>query len=121
MEGENRICRLRDRSSMTDELAVNQLDPVPDLSPNSRSSTADRGMAADGCNGSLMAGISRGAKRASDDGTLMHAPIHPAIPKLSLWGPQAQAPEQELGQPSRRRPLPRLREGCPSSCSGAST
>ena len=31
---------------MTDELTVNQLDPVPDLSPNSRSSTADRGMAA---------------------------------------------------------------------------
>ena len=88
---------------MTDELTVNQLDQVPDLSPNSRSSTADRGMAADGCNGSLMASISRGAKRASDDGTLMHAPIHPAIPKLSLWGPQAQAPEQELGQPSRRR------------------
>ena len=32
---ENRICRFRDRSSMTDELPVNQLDPVPDLSPNS--------------------------------------------------------------------------------------
>ena len=26
----NRICRIRDRSSMTDELPVNQLDPVPD-------------------------------------------------------------------------------------------
>ena len=42
------------------------------------------------------------AQRTSDDGTLMHAPINPTIPKLSLWGPQAQAPEQELGQPSRR-------------------
>ena len=71
---------------MTDELTVNQLDPVPDLSPNSRSSTAHRGPrdGCDGCDGSLMRDHYGLAQRTSDDGTLMYAPIHPAIPKLSL-------------------------------------
>ena len=46
------------------------------------------------------------AQRTSDDGTLMYAPIHPAIPKLSLWRLQVEAPEQELGQPSRGRGPP---------------
>ena len=59
----------------------------------------------DGCDGSLMRDHYGLAQRTSDDGTLMYAPIHPAIPKLSLWRPQAQALEQELGQASRRRPL----------------
>ena len=118
----NRICRFRDRSSMTDELTVNQLDPVPDLSPNSRSSTAHRGPrdGCDGCDGSLMAGISRGASRASDDGTLMTCTIQAAVPKLSLGEPQPEELEQELGQPPRRRPSSSLGRACPSSCSGAS-
>ena len=73
---------------MTDELTVNQLDPVPDLSPNSRSSTAHRGPrdGCDGCDGSLMAGISRPDRRANDDDALMPKPIQAAIPKLSLSG-----------------------------------
>ena len=80
---------------MTDELTVNQLDPVPDLSPNSRSSAPrTAGWLRNGCDGSLMAGISRGAERANDDGALIGRPIHPAIPKLSLWRPQDEAQEQ---------------------------
>ena len=55
-------------------------------------------MAADGCDGSLMAGISRGATRASDDGTLMTCTIQAAVPKLSLGEPQPEELEQELGQ-----------------------
>ena len=106
---------------MTDELTVNQLDPVPDLSPNSRSSM-HRGPR-DGCGRwlrwSLMAGISRGAERTSDDSALIGRPIHPAIPKLSLWRPQDEAQEQELGQALPSELLGRLRGSCPSSCSGS--
>ena len=47
-----------------------------------------------------MAGISRGARRASDDGALMTCSIQAAVPKLSLRGPQTKELEQELGQPA---------------------
>ena len=74
----------------------------------------------DGCDGSLMRDHYGLAQRTSDDGTLMYAPIHGGIPKLSLWRPQAEAPEQELGQALRSELLGRLRGGCPSSCSSSS-
>ena len=66
-----------------------------------------------------MAGISRGAERANDDGALIAWSIHSAIPKLSLWRPQDQAQEQELGQALPSELLGRLRGSCPSSCSGS--
>ena len=107
---------------MTDELTVNQLDPVPDLSPNTQQLQQHRGPR-DGCGRwlrwSLMAGISRGARRTNDDGAMLGRPIHPAIPKLSLWRPQAKAQEQELGQALPSELLGRLRGSCPSSCSGS--
>ena len=106
---------------MTDELTVNQLDPAPDLSPNSRSSAPrTAGWLRDGCDGSLMRDHYGLAQRTSDDDTLMYAPIHGGIPKLSLWRPQAEAPEQELGQALPSELLGRLRGGCPSSCSSSS-
>ena len=51
-----------------------------------------------------MAGISRGATRASDDGTLMTCMIQAAVPKLSLGEPQPEELEQELGQGPSQTP-----------------
>ena len=58
-----------------------------------------------------MAGISRGATCASDDGTLMTCTIQATVPKLSLGEPQPEELEQELGQPPSQTPQQLAWEG----------
>ena len=60
---------------------------------------ARRSMAEGGCDGSLMAGISRVARRTNDDGALIACIIQAEAPKLSPIERHQQEQEQELGQP----------------------